>query len=181
MNVLEAIPLLEDALQEANIPHAFGGAIALAYCTGEPRGTVDVDLNIFLPATEGKRILKILGGIIDPDRQALQRLKRDQQVRVRAGATPIDLFFSYADIHDVAQRRVRKVELAGTHIPILECTDLAVFKAMFDRTKDWADIIAAIRADAIDIRRLRSWITRLTSADDPRHKRLQQALEEANS
>jgi len=37
------------ALMAAGIPHAFGGAIALAYCTGEPRATIDLDINVFVP------------------------------------------------------------------------------------------------------------------------------------
>ncbi len=39
---------VDTALREAAIPHAFGGAIALAYCTEEPRGTRDLDVNIFM-------------------------------------------------------------------------------------------------------------------------------------
>jgi hypothetical protein len=34
------------------IHHAFGGAFALLWCTGEPRTTVDIDLNIFAPPSE---------------------------------------------------------------------------------------------------------------------------------
>ena len=30
-------------------PHAFGGALALAYYA-EPRATIDIDLNVFVPA-----------------------------------------------------------------------------------------------------------------------------------
>jgi hypothetical protein len=29
---------IHDALTAADLPHAFGGAVALAYCTQEPRG-----------------------------------------------------------------------------------------------------------------------------------------------
>jgi hypothetical protein len=36
------------ALDDAGLPHAFGGAIALAYCTLEPRGTRDIDVNVFI-------------------------------------------------------------------------------------------------------------------------------------
>ena len=34
-------------LTSAALPHAFGGALALAFYTGEPRGTRDIDVNIF--------------------------------------------------------------------------------------------------------------------------------------
>ena len=39
-------------LTSAALPYAFGGALALAFHTGEPRGTRDIDVNIFLPASE---------------------------------------------------------------------------------------------------------------------------------
>ena len=35
----------------------------------------------------------------------------------------------------------------GRRIPVLGCTALAVFKAMFDRTKDWGDIEAMLEAE----------------------------------
>ena len=34
---------------------------------------------------------------------------------------------------------------------MLSAEDLAVFKAMFDRTKDWADIEAMVESSAIDL------------------------------
>ena len=43
----ERIVALEGAL--AVVPHAFGGALALAYYA-EPRATIDIDLNVFVPA-----------------------------------------------------------------------------------------------------------------------------------
>ena len=39
------------ALERARIPYAFGGAIALAYYAA-PRGTEDIDVNVFLTAEE---------------------------------------------------------------------------------------------------------------------------------
>jgi hypothetical protein len=47
----EKIVALGEALQAAGVPYAFGGAIALLYWS-EPRGTVDIDINIFLPASD---------------------------------------------------------------------------------------------------------------------------------
>ena len=35
-------------LAQAGIPHAFGGALSLAWCTPMARGTVDIDLNLFV-------------------------------------------------------------------------------------------------------------------------------------
>ena len=41
----------------AKIPHAFGGALALAYYA-EPRATIDIDLNLFIPTN---RFLEVTG------------------------------------------------------------------------------------------------------------------------
>ena len=41
---------LHAGLESGGIPHAFGGAIALADWTLEPRGTRDIDVNLFVPA-----------------------------------------------------------------------------------------------------------------------------------
>jgi hypothetical protein len=50
----EKILAVGDALSRAGIPHAFGGALALAYYA-TPRATIDIDLNVFLPTTEAER------------------------------------------------------------------------------------------------------------------------------
>ncbi len=49
MTLTERVAALHAALRGAGIPHAFGGALALAFCTAEPRGTQDIDVNVFLP------------------------------------------------------------------------------------------------------------------------------------
>jgi hypothetical protein len=39
MNLAERVLALHRALEDADVPHAFGGAIILAYATMNPRGT----------------------------------------------------------------------------------------------------------------------------------------------
>ena len=46
LTLAQRIVALDRAL--AAIPHAFGGALALAYYA-EPRTTIDIDLNLFVP------------------------------------------------------------------------------------------------------------------------------------
>ncbi len=43
----ERILALDEAL--AAVPHTFGGTLALAYYA-EPRATIDIDVNLFVPA-----------------------------------------------------------------------------------------------------------------------------------
>jgi len=167
---------VEDALSQHGFPHAFGGAIALAYCTQQARGTTDLDVNVFVSADDAQAVFEALSPTVSWSEADLTSVTRDEQVRLWASGFALDLFFTYADLHEVARRRVRQVPFAGRTIPVLECTDLAVFKVMFNRTKDWADIEAALEAGSLDVRRLRSWITRLVGRDDPRHGSLDQAI-----
>lgn len=53
---------LHDALNAAGLPHAFGGAIALAYCTREPRESHDLDVNVFVAPSQANDVLAVLPG-----------------------------------------------------------------------------------------------------------------------
>ena len=48
----EKIVAIHQALDAADVPHAFGGALALAWCTERARGTIDIDLNVFVDAAQ---------------------------------------------------------------------------------------------------------------------------------
>ena len=48
------------ALDAADLPHAFGGALALAWCTARARGTIDIDLNVFVEVHALDRVLAAL-------------------------------------------------------------------------------------------------------------------------
>lgn len=172
---------VDDALTASGFPHAFGGAIALAYCTQQPRGTVDLDVNVFVNASSAEAVFDALAPTVSWDSADLVAAQRDEQVRLWASGYAVDLFFMYEDFHEVARRRVRHVPFVGRTIDVLECTDLAVFKVMFNRTKDWADIEAALEAGSLDLRRLRYWITRFVGRDDARHEGLDRAIAAARA
>lgn len=130
---------VDDALAQAGIGHAFGGAMALAYYA-EPRATIDIDVNVFVAPDEYGRVLAALQPLgVDP-RETLAAVERDGQARWWWGRTPIDLFFAYAAIHEDMRRGTRKAPFGDTTIPILAPEHLAVCKAVFDRPKDWIDL-----------------------------------------
>lgn len=131
------------------IAHAFGGAIALAYCTQDPRGTSDLDVNIFVPPSDSHRVLSSLPAGIMHTRQDAKTLERDGQIRLWWDRTPIDIFLNTHPFHEQAATETRHVPFEGDNIPILSCHVLAVFKAMFDRSKDWVDIEQMVQADAV--------------------------------
>jgi len=104
-------------------PHAFGGALALAYYA-EPRATVDIDLNVFVGAERfsvvATPLVELGVAADDPEVEALVR--HDGQARVMWDSTPIDLFFSYDAFHDAAREARRQVPFGEGTIPILSAS-----------------------------------------------------------
>jgi hypothetical protein len=68
------------------------------------------------------------------------------------------------------------VPLAGRQIPVLDCASLTIFKALFDRTKDWADLEAIALATPEDIEAAVATIGELVGKDDPACERLESLL-----
>lgn len=100
--------VLSHALSHAHVPHAFGGALALAHHVADPRGANDID---------------------------------------------------------------------DTDVPILSATDLAVFKALFDRLKDWADIEELLRYGEVDRDEVLRWLAAVVGADDERLARFRETAQ----
>jgi hypothetical protein len=175
----EKIVLVHRALDEAGVGHAFGGALALAYYA-EPRATIDVDVNIFVPPRRAGRTLDALGALgVAVDRSsALADARRDGQVRVHWGRSPLDLFFAYDPFHAACEAARRYVPFGDDRIPILAPEHLIVCKAVFDRRKDWLDIeqILVITAPELDVAEVTGWSVRIMGAGDRRTRRLDELL-----
>jgi hypothetical protein len=167
---------IHDALAKAGIAHAFGGAIALAYCTEEPRGTRDIDVNVFARATEAVRVTSALPKGVTVTPADLAAIARDDQVRLWWDDTPVDLFFDVHDFHQHVATLVRTVAFEDRAIPVLDCDALVVFKAMFNRTRDWADIEAMAEAGTMDADHVLSWLDRLIGSDDDATVRLRNLI-----
>jgi hypothetical protein len=156
---------IHDGLDAAHIPHAIGGAIALGYCTLEPRATRDVDVNVFTGPERAKDVFAALPEGVEFSGLSLEHAERDGQVRLRWGSTPVDLFLSVLPFHDHVAEHVRLVPFEGHTIPILGCTGLAVFKAMFDRPQDWVDIESMVQARTVDLDEARRWVVDMVGED----------------
>ena len=177
----EKVLLIEEGFRQRRVPHAFGGAIALAYYA-TPRATIDIDVNVFLSVDRADEVLGLLEGLgAEPlSQQGRARLERDEQVRVHWDATPVDLFFSYDTLHDSClERRQRMPFGEDDTIHVLAAEDLLVFKALFDRDKDWRDIeeLVFAMADELDAAYAKSWLERIVGEQDPRYRRLREVLD----
>jgi len=170
----DKVVAIDRALHNAGVPHAFGGALALAYYA-EPRATVDVDVNVFV----GTDHIEVVRAALTPlgitslsvGREAEDRAQaeRDGQTRWWWGRTPVDLFFAYDPVHEAMRNAVRTVPFGDDQIPVLGPEHLVVCKVVFDRDKDWLDIAQVLTAvpdfDTVEVRR---WLDHLLLADDRR-------------
>lgn len=166
----EKVVAVDEAL--ARVPHAFGGALALAYYA-EPRATIDIDLNVFVETGRFARVARPLAKLGAEIEGAEAIVRRDGQVRVLWEQTPLDLFFAYDPFHMAAARRTKRVPFADTTIPILAVEHLVVCKVVFDRPKDWVDIDAVLALDTpVDAAEVLRWVGRVAGDTDPRYDRV---------
>ena len=169
--LVERVVSVCDSLDRAGVPWALGGALALAYATEEPRGTRDIDVNVFVAATSAAEVFTALPAGVEHSAIDVSVALRDGQVRLWWEGTPIDVFFAVEQFHLDVGSRCRTVPFGGRLIRVLSAEDLAVFKAMFDRGKDWVDIATMVESHGIDLEvaadRLRALL-----GDDPRVERL---------
>jgi hypothetical protein len=168
----DKIVSLHRALDAAEIPHAFGGALALAWCTHRARGTIDIDLNVFVGRDGADSVAAALpAGVACADAQ-IQALARDGQVRMWWDETPVDVFLDTTRYHDELALRTHREPFAGDEIPFLSCGDLAVFKAFFNRTRDWADLEDMCAAGTLELDRVLGVLVEYLGPDDERVARL---------
>jgi hypothetical protein len=124
------------SLEEAGVPHAFGGAFALAYY-GVPRPTTDIDVNVFVRAQQSE-------------------LKLDWE------GTPVHFFFSCDALHEEMERAVRWVPLGDRTIPLIAPAHLVIRKMLLGRPKDQHDIEQLTASVDLDWEEIDSWIRRLS-------------------
>ena len=176
----EKIVAIGRALDAVDIPHAFGGAHALAYY-GTPRATHDIDLNVFVAASRAEEVLGVLDelGVSTGGDRLREHIERDGQVRLYWDRTPLDLFFSYDPLHDSSMERRRRVDFGGDEIQVLSAEDLMIYKIVFDREKDWRDLSEIVFATEgeLDFDYVRDWISRIVADDDPRPARFERLVE----
>lgn len=147
IELIEKLHAVHDALTTAGLRHAFGGAIALGYCVAEPRGTRDLDVNIFIPSGRAEELNGALPAGVKVSPTDVAQIVRDGQTRLWWDTVPVDVFLNNLPLHDEVAAEIRWVPLGGREVPVLSCESLVLFKAFFNRTKDWADIESIAEVD----------------------------------
>jgi hypothetical protein len=175
----EKVVALHDALENAELPHAFGGALALGWCTHQPRGTADIDVNVFVPPKSVGKVRAGLPADVAWTAADTRQLKRDGQTRLFWDTTPVDVFLNTTDFHESVVQRVSLEPFAGEMLPFLSCFDLAVFKAFCDRRRDWADLEDMITAGSIDVDDVVATLSTYLDPDDTRIAKLREIAREA--
>jgi hypothetical protein len=140
----DKIKAVHRALEQAGIPHAFGGALALAFYA-EPRETSDIDVNVFVPVERRLEVDK-----------ALASLGTDRE-------HPVHLFFSCDALHEEMPKKIRQVSIGGETIPLVSPEHLVVRKTILNRPKDWRDIEAILAHTGVDQAEVDAWVRRLSS------------------
>jgi hypothetical protein len=162
------------ALQAAGVPYAIGGAIAYGFW-GVPRGTRDLDVNVFLPAEDADAAIEVLAKVgLAIDGAAARRTALERgDARGRCQDIPVDLFFVAIPLHESAAKRTVEVTLLGTSIRVLSAEDLVVFKLLLFRGKDVVDVerLVATQGDRLDRTYVRTWLVACVGEDDERVRR----------
>lgn len=172
--VLERTVLLHRLLDGAGVPHAVGGALALAYHVREARATRDIDLNVQVDAAHPRPLFDLLPPDLPWDDDDVRRVGASGQVRLLwphpdgQPPIPVDLFFPQHRLHQGVVDRAMLVTMLDDVVPVVGATDLTVFKALFDRRKDWADIEELLRAGGVDLGEVRRWLAEIVGDDDAR-------------
>ena len=174
-DILGLISDLYRSLEASGLPYAFGGALALAWCIPEPRSTRDVDLNIFIEAESVEVALAALPDKVVASDKDKAELRARGQARLSCDTIAVDVFLTNDPFHNEVAQRVVRHPFLGEHMPFLCCEDLALFKAFFDRRKDWFDLSEMFEARSIKLEAMTDFIAELLGPDDDRIARLQTA------
>lgn len=185
MRFVDFVVEVHDTLARSGLVHAFGGALALAYAA-EPRGTVDVDVNVFAPVDDIDAVLGVFAEIGLRPAESRERWVPIAGIRLRGdGPYFVDLFASLDERYgEIAARTVNHpFGPAHVRLPFLSPEDLTVFKLSFGRAKDWVDLssIASSGSD-LDIDYVERQLIGLRGpAMYPRVARLRRLLREARA
>ena len=162
---------LSAALDEHEIPYAIGGAIAYGLW-GDPRGTHDVDINLFVDHQGLDAALDALEAAgVALDRAAARRadLQGDAILGWYEGMR-VDLFTPSIPFAWEAMRTRVRMAGPGGEAAYLSAEATAVFKLLFFRSKDQVDLEKLVVVQGADLDRayVRRWVVDMMGEADER-------------
>lgn len=184
MSLVRVVLDVHAALSAADVPHAYGGALAYGYYA-RARGTEDADLSVFVGPDEISSVLSVLAEIgFQPVDEPEHRIpiagipfQRPQDPEF------LDVFPAlaerYAEIEARCVLQPYGPELVP--IPFLAVEDVVLFKLSFGRDKDWIDlrVLAEWNPD-LDVEQIADLLLDLRGASmHPRIARFRAMLREA--
>jgi hypothetical protein len=84
----------------------------------------------------------------------------------------VDVFLNTLPLHERAATRMRWETFMQRDIPFLACTDLAIFKAFFNRTRHWADLEEMAAAGTLNVTEVAGPLIEHLGGEDERIARL---------
>jgi hypothetical protein len=170
-SLVGAIGALVDALEKSGLAYALGGAVAYS-AWAEPRATRDVDVNLWLPPErldEGFAVFESVGVVLDRAQARVEARQRGMFVG-RLGEYRVDVFVPSVPFYDEALRRRVRSRIAARDTWVLSAETLAVFKMLFYRPKDVADVgrLLDIQRDRFDQAFVRRWLVEMLGPADER-------------
>lgn len=158
-------------LNEKNVDYAIGGALALAYWC-EPRATIDVDITVYLPVDQPSQTVELLVelGCDFSHLKVTEQLREHGYCRATFRNTVVDFFLPTLSLYELAKDRRRQVLMEGVPVFVWEAEVLCIFKMMFMRTQDFADIekLWEAQSETLDTTWIREQLVELFGQRDPR-------------
>ena len=168
-DIAEATKRVGQALEGAGVDYAIGGAMALGiHCA--LRATRAVDVNVFCERSELTTAFAALAsaGVKVNEENARQDAATEGWFTGWLDAVRIDVFVPSIDFSwEAARRRVQR-PFAGALLWFLSAESLCIFKLLFFRTKDLADLEQLVRTTPLDRLWVKETIASMMGADDPR-------------
>jgi hypothetical protein len=162
---------LAAALDKSGQEYALGGALALGFWA-QPRGTLDVDVTLFISPKQPSSCVRLLQQIgcdlVASD--ALASLAEHGFCQVKFQRRRLDVFLPIVPFYEEARLRRTQVLLEGSPVMIWDAETLCVFKMMFFRRRDLADVeqILQTQREKLDQEWVLEQLINLYGSHDPR-------------
>jgi hypothetical protein len=182
-DIVEVALEVSTYLSSHNCDYAFGGALALGYWAA-PRGTIDVDVTLYISPDDPSECVGLLrdAGCDFQRIDVMVSLQEHGFCRVTYHGFQLDVFLPTIAFYEHARLRRRRVSLEGQPVMIWDPETLCVFKMMFFRRKDVADVeqILRVQGNKLDRQWVVDRVVEMYGARDPRVTRWRELVDQVS-